>query len=307
MEAIRAHMRGFLFLASFVATFLSGPPALATGSTLPSTFAIQVRQGDWGTARAQDIETVLRSVTNVLLPYFPQHVSDRIRVESSKQGPRVFSEKSPDGAYLVLLNVKDTRWDQFAYQFSHELCHIFTNIEHREIGDGVIARDHQWFEETLCEAVSLFTLKQVASNWERSPPHLRWKNYAPAFREYAEQLLSENHRRLPPDKSIGEWYADNREALKSNPYLREKNEILASSLLTLLENTPGSLQAIGYLNLEKSSFDKSFSTYLESWYSCCPEAGREFVGRIFTLLEGRRERNSGAAVVTLSASGEFSH
>ena len=77
----------------------------------------------------------------------------------------------------------------------------------------VVARDHQWFEEALCEAVSLFTLKQLASSWEHSPPYPHWKDYAPAFREYAERLLGEKHRRLPLDKSVAEWYAENREML----------------------------------------------------------------------------------------------
>ena len=297
-------MRTFSILAGFAVAFLIVLPALATAPTLrPTTIEIQVKHGDWGAARARDIEMVLASVADVLQPYFPQHAADRIQVRSSTQGPRVLLEKSSDGGYLVLLNVQDTRWDQFAYQFSHELCHVFTNFERREIGHGEIARDHQWFEETLCETVSIFTLKQVASSWERSPPYPQWKNYAPAFREYAEQLLSENHRRLPLNKSIDEWYRENQEELKSNPYLREKNELLASSLLPLLENTPGSLQAIGFLNLDKLSFDKSFEAYLESWYSCCPEENREFVGQIITLLEGRRERNGGT---TLSTSGEFS-
>ncbi len=296
-------MRLLSILAGFTAIFLIDSSALATDLTPPPTrIAIHVKHGDWGTARVRDIETVLGSVANVLLPYFPQHASDRVLVESSKQGPRVLLEKSPDGAYLVLLNVQDARWDQFAYQFSHELCHIFTNYEYREISHDESARDHQWFEETLCEAVSIFALNRVASSWELSPPNPHWREYAPAFREYAERLLSEKHRHLPPNKSIAEWYSENREKLEGNPYLREKNELLAAWLLPLLENTPGSLEAIGYLNLEKSSSYKSFRAYLESWYSCCPEENRNFVTRVISLFEGR-DRN-GQVVAALTASDE---
>ena len=289
-------------LASFaVAYLLVGSPALATGLTPPaSRIAIHVKQGDWGTARTQDIETVLTSVADVLVPYFPHRASSRVLVASSRQGPRVLLEKSPDGAHRVLLNVQDTRWDQFAYQFSHELCHIFSNSEHRDMSGGVVARDHQWFEEALCEAVSLFTLEQMASSWEHSPPYPHWKEYAPAFREYAARLSGEKHRHLPLDKSVADWYAENREVLGSNPYLREKNEFLATQLIALLEEAPGSLGAIGYLNRETSSFSKSFEAYLDSWYSCCPEEIRDLAGRVISLFTRGEHHGTAVAAVTVS-------
>lgn len=279
-------MRLVWSLASFVVGFLSfGSPALAAGLTSPaSRIAIHVEQGDWGTARTHDIETVLASVADVLVPYFPQRASTRVRVASSRHGPRVLLERSQDGAYLVFLNVRDTRWDQFAYQFSHELCHIFANSEHREISGDVVARGHQWFEEALCEAVSLFALRQLASSWENLPPYPHWKDYAPAFREYAERLLGEKHRNLLPGKSVAGWYAENRDVLGSNPYLREKNELLAARLMALLEERPGSLGAIGYLNLEQLSFGKDFEAYLESWLSCCPDEVRGFARRVIALF-----------------------
>jgi len=298
-------MRLLSILASLTAMLLIGSSARATDLTPPTRIAIHVKHGDWGTARVQDIETVLRSVADVLLPYFPQHASDRVLVASSQQGPRVLLEKSPDGAYLVLLNVQDTRWDQVAYQFSHELCHIFTNYEYREISHDIVARDHQWFDETLCETVSIFALNRVASSWEHSPPYPHWRDYAPAFREYAKRLLSEQHRRLPPDKSIAEWYSENREELEGNPYLREKNELLAAWLLPLLENTPGSLEAIGYLNLEKSSSYKSFRAYLKSWYSCCPQGKRDFISQMIALFDRPERKGRTMAVLTTSGGSVY--
>lgn len=280
-----------------------GSTALASDHVLrPGRFAVHVKHGDWGSARVHDIETVLKSVADVLLPYFPQRASDRITVEYSRLGPRILLRKSRDGSYRVLLNVQDTRWDQFAYQFSHELCHILTNSEHREMSGDSATRDHQWFEEALCEAVSLFTLDRMALNWERSPPHPNWEEYAPAFREYANRLLSEGHRHLLPDESIAEWYRANRRDLDGNPYHREKNELLATRLLTLLENTPGGLGAIGYLNLEKPS-QKSFVGYLESWYSCCPEEYRAFISQVISLFDEREGHSKATAVLITSLGG----
>jgi hypothetical protein len=89
--------------------------------------------------------------------------------------------------------------------------------------------------------------------------------------------------------------------LESNPYLREKNEFLATQLIALLGVAPGSLGAIGYLNLERSSYSKSFEAYLESWYSCCPEAISDFARRVISLFT--RGDHDGTAIAAVTVSG----
>ncbi len=276
------------FVPIFVGIAMTLLAPLAAAEAVPAHGAIEIRveSGNWGNAPTRDIETVLSAVAATLLPSFPQYAAARVSVAYSAAGPSVLLEKSADGTRRVFLNVRDARWDQFTYQFSHELCHIFTNHEHREIAPGVVARDHQWFEETLCEAVSLVALERMATHWEQSPPHPGWKGYASAFREYAERLREEQHRRLSPDESLEQWFAANREALERNPYLRQKNELLAAKLLSLLESMPDSLEAVGYLNAQSPPPSGSFTSYLESWYNCCPPRHRAFVVQVIALLDG---------------------
>jgi hypothetical protein len=303
MEA-ETKMRLISILGILALSFSICPPALAADKD-SARLAIEVRDGGWGTATARDIETVLGSVAGVLLPYFPWHESDRIQVAFSAQGPKVLLDKSSDGSHRVILNVRDTRWDQFAYQFSHELCHIFSNYERRALDGGAVARDHQWFEETLCDTVSLFTLDRLSASWERSPPHPRWKDYAPAFRDYANRLLSQAHRRLPPNGTIAAWYEANRGELETHAYLRDRNELLARALLPLFQNTPGSLASIAFLNRERPASSGSFKAYLEAWYSCCPPEHRNFVGRLISLLE--EPSRGGGELIAAAASGERFH
>ena len=152
-----------------VSTFFGAALTLLTLSTAAAkvayaetaTLDIRVEAGTWGNARPGDIEAVLYSVVDALGPSFSRQ-GTKISVAYSDDGPRVLLDRSADGSHRVFLKVRDARWDQFTYQFSHELCHIFTNHEHREMAPGVITRDHQWFEETLCEAVSLYTLERMA-------------------------------------------------------------------------------------------------------------------------------------------------
>lgn len=244
---------------------------------------IEVQNGNWGDASVRDIQVVLDTVASVLAPHFPRHASTRVVVGHSSAGPRVLARKSSGGAHVVLLNVQDRRWDQFAYQFSHELCHIFSNYDQRPISHDPASREHQWLEETLCEAVSLVALDRLSSSWKDSPPHAGWESYAPAFREYAQRLSSAAHRRLPPEESLAGWRQRHQAELELNPYLREKNELLATSLLEVFDTTPGSLEAIGYLNLEAPA-NADLAAYLAAWHDCCPPAHRPFVVRLIALL-----------------------
>ncbi|HET7366653.1 MAG TPA: hypothetical protein VFJ70_24015 [Burkholderiales bacterium] len=243
--------------------------------------SIRVQPGDWGAASVQDIEVVLRSVADVLLPDFPQHAAARIVVRPSALGPRVLAEKTADGSYQVLLNVHDARWDQFAYQFSHELCHIVSNYEQRDIGAVPGERPHQWFEEAVCEAVSLIALDRLAAQWEHAAPHRGWASYAPAFRQYAQALLSHGHRQLPPGTTFSAWYAEHAAAMARDPYLRADDERVATALHEIFNG--GGLTSIGYLNLAHAS-QESFAGYLAAWSDCCPEAQRVLVQKLIALF-----------------------
>lgn len=62
-------------------------------------------------------------------------------------------------------------WSQFIYQFSHELTHyiIYSNNKEKE-------KQIKWFEETICEAMSLFTLNKISENWMSTPLYVLNKN-----------------------------------------------------------------------------------------------------------------------------------
>ncbi|MBS0356380.1 MAG: hypothetical protein JSR83_21040 [Proteobacteria bacterium] len=61
------------------------------------------------------------------------------------------------------------------------------------------SRSSQWFEETLCQTASLFTLKRLAQRWESTPPGPEWVGEAATLRRCFELLISEGHRQLPPN------------------------------------------------------------------------------------------------------------
>lgn len=252
---------------------------------------IQVADANWGNASRQDIEKLLYAVAEELWTYFPKRSLKSIVVMPSAAHPLTAYDKGPRGEYVVYLSARDRRWSQYAYQFAHEFAHILSNYDRH--GDKTVP-GNQWFEETLCEAAALFTLRRMSESWQLSDgplPYPDWQGYAPAFERYAEHFLQEVHRKLPPGTSLADWYRDHRKKLRHDPYLREKNELVANLLLPLFEENPEYWDAIGYLNLDDSDATASLPQYLETWHKNAPDQYKPLVEEIIAMF-GLGERTT---------------
>ncbi len=224
---------------------------------------------DWN-ASLRDVEKVLYSAAGSLWCFFPGRQIEPILVEP-KGGPIVLFKRGPEGQYRVRLATGNTYWSQYAFQFTHEFCHILCNYR-----DG--GRGHKWFEESLCETASLFALRRMAETWKTDPPYPNWKSYAGALGNYAGQRLDQC--RLPADTTLARWYQTNAEQLRSRLDLRENQRVVAGVLLPLFEQHPEHWAAVGYLNLEELPGSQSFPEYLAAWHRGCPKKHQSFVRRI---------------------------
>ncbi len=268
------------------------PHAVATaagpgGDGAGSAVTIRVVGGGWGSGEVADIQRVLDVVAAVFPAQDPDGRRIAVRVAHRYGNPMVSYERGAAGEYLMYLTARDERWYQFAYQFSHEFCHILSHFDRKGSG-GEIVRDNQWFEEAVCETASLYGLRQLASTWDAAPPDPRWAGYGHNFRDYADLLLAEPHRQLPPERTLLQWFGENRDNLRHDPYQRTKNELVANTLLPLFEQQPGNWAALGFLNADRPTTAKSFGEYLSAWQGACPERLRAFVARvegIFGLIE----------------------
>lgn len=243
-------------------------------SSFQSSITIDVAKGDWGEAQIADIRNVLQFVAGELFGYFPnKHVN--IQIIQGGPTPRAFCQKGPRGEYIVRLNVKNQLWAKFSYQFAHELFHVLSN---HEVGCGDPGRSqNQWFEETLGEVSSMFILAQMATSWRQHPPIPGMSDYALAFDEYVKDLRSEPHRRLPNGTVFVEWFGQHHGSLRQNPYLREKEDLIANQLLPLFSKNPASWESVAYLNLGNPDASNSFQSYLDNWYRNVPTRHKAFV------------------------------
>lgn len=245
--------------------------------------SIQVQGGGWGRGRKESIETVLNAVADELLPRLPSGLTAPIVVTHTDGPPMALYGRGPGGEFRIRLHARDENWHLYAYEFAHELCHVMSNHDAHPAGSPP-RRDNQWFEETLCETASLFTLRHLAQRWEAEPPGPEWAGEADRLRRFFDLLVSEGHRRLPPDAPLAAWLQAHEDELRHNPYLREKNEVLANLLLPLFERNPENWQALGYMNLDPDDARSSLRSYLSRWYANTPLAHRALVAGVLALL-----------------------
>lgn len=103
--------------------------------------------------------------------------------DPNSECPSLLSGKDP---LAIRLHQKSpVYWAQTVYQLSHELCHyaIYIHPERRKKLLG-------WFEELLCESMSLYALDYMAKNWKTCYLSKVNPGYKKSFISYLEDLLA---------------------------------------------------------------------------------------------------------------------
>lgn len=241
----------------------------------PPQLKLRVLPGDWGDAGIEDIAAVCESAAREIL----QHCGDRqlepVTVRYDKAGPMVIFGVGDSGERRVLLHVRDTHWAQFAFQFSHELGHVLCN--YREAN-----RNNLWFEESLCEAASLFALRRMAESWKTDPPYSNWKGYSSSLAEYAQDRI--DAAKLHAGQSLSDWYGEHADTLRDDPTNRKLNQIVAVALLELLEKNPQHWQSLASLNQHPPNARLSFVEYLSHWHDQAPRDQQAFITDLARVL-----------------------
>jgi len=267
----------------FTLIFLSGlvgPPVRGTTPVFRKNLhtaahlTIRVTNEGWGEGRIQDIEKVLYSAAGEIFAHVPNKSGLLIIVRHSEDRPMTLYKRGANGEFIVLLTAKDRFWSQYAFQFSHEFCHVLA------MNSKVTDNPNHWFEESLGEAASLFALRRMALTWRSSPPYPNWKDYASSLSAYAQNRINESHRQLPSDVTFAEWFEKNEDSLREDPYLREKDWIVANQLLPLFEEDPDDRGAVTYLNLSQPTREQTLEEYLNDWHVRVPRKHESLIEKI---------------------------
>lgn len=240
---------------------------------------VTVQDGGWGEISVKEVRAIIVSAATEIARHCPKTRIGPILVHHRNDHPQTAWERTPDGKIIVGLQATDRQCAQFAFQFAHEFCHVLaTQSNDWQRTWRAEGKPNLWFEESLGETASLFALRAMAKSWQRNAPFREWRYYAPDFASYAGERMRAASANAPGD--FVRWFRQNEPAMRRNPMLREKNNVVASKLLPLLEAEPRAWEAVAFLNLGTRDRKQPFHVFLNEWRQNCPEPLRPFVVKV---------------------------
>jgi hypothetical protein len=232
---------------------------------------IHVAAEGWGDVGVEEVTKVLESAAHALWTRVPGREQVTLEVSRTDKDPITLFKRGPSGEIRIKLNAEGRRWSRFAFQFGHEVGHVLC-------GYADYPNPNLWFEETLCEAASLFVLGRMAESWASTPPYPNWKDYSASHREYREERMTK--AKLPEGKGFPEWFREREPSLRKDPRQRDRNLVMAAVLLPLFEEDPSRWEAVAGLNAVRGDADRSFPQYLRDWLRSTPEKEHAFIRKV---------------------------
>lgn len=218
--------------------------------------AVRIANGNWGATSLIAAGAVLESAAAVLCDAFDRWPDAPVHVMPGDGSPYLAWDRRP---YRIWLSARDTYWCQYAYQFSHELCHVLVNF------DRMRHHRHKWFEESVCELAALFVLIRLSERFRHCPPPEvpGAEEFAPHFAAYARLIAGS----VPtvPRASLPGWLSGNLPALEEDHANRNMNRTVAVAMLDSFLEDESLWRDCVALNRWDASADASFADHLDSW------------------------------------------
>jgi hypothetical protein len=240
---------------------------------------VEVVEGDWGDVSVEEIASILDSVDSHVREMIGTELKSILRVEP-KGGPILLHKRDEDGGFRVKLETGGRYWSQLIYQFSHELTHAYCR---KSSGvESHLSSPHDWFEEMICEAVSLRVLHDLSVKWKIDPPYKSLQSYAPQLSKYAVRT-AQKCESVPREK-FQQWYDMHRESLASGVMNREEIRTVSLYFAEFLKSQPRLWNRIPDLANGEALKDESFIQRLERWFKSWGTEDQELQQQILALF-----------------------
>ncbi len=228
-------------------------------------------------ASEADIRAILTSAGRELWQHFSGHKIELMVVARGHEGPITLFQRNDRGEIVVRLDTEKTFWAQYAYQFSHEFCHVLCGFKEGN-------RQNKWFEEMLCETASLYTMRAMSRSWKKDPPYPNWKDYRDSLREYADDVIRKRNNVYELyEKGLPGFYQAHRMTLEKEPTSRDLNGAMSIVMLQLFEERPERWESIRWLNGVATRKGDTFAVYLQNWHDAAPAKHQVFISKIAAL------------------------
>ena len=264
----------------FALCMLPAFPAVAQKKDTPAGRPLPAYrvEADGFKSAERDIKAVCDSAAGELWRHLEPYKLEPFVVKRGHDGPFFSFVKNSRGELEILLDTGETYWCQYAYQFAHEFFHLLSGSGQRDPGN-------LWFEETLGETASLFTLRAMARSWKTKPPYPHWADYRDHLRQYADNIVlkrtgvSEIHQ-----KGLASFYRKHSKDLRKQCCDREVNGAMALVLLRLFEEKPERWESVRWLNSGAPREGETFQQYLRKWRDAVPGRHKAFVDKLAGLF-----------------------
>ena len=284
MKAFIKKAKFFLLLLTLLFSIFT-QSVFAAGDSFNRYFSLET--GVWGDSADADVEAVLQSVLDVYENIFG---AEFIYYSQGNPTQIEYRTSVPFTAYnnsVIYLSSQDRRWAQLMYQYGHEMYHYITHYHSDFRGDAQQSYSrHAWFEEAICEAMSIIVLKESAKIWKTSPPYPNWASYASSLSTYADDCITDNERQYNEHNYSDVHTAINTELknLIADPsYPNNERHIQGYIANYIVEY----YSEFGYGNISsalKTLMDMSyryenlsFDEYITKWSALSDNTGRNFI------------------------------
>lgn len=230
----------------------------------------------WGNAPTSNIKQLCGNVAD----HFQEVLRDayklngKLTIAYRSTGPIAWYRTAfggEDDEYKIGLTITGTYWNQMAYQFGHEFCHLLTN--HDRISKN---NPNIWFHEAICEMASIWVLERMAETWNTNPPYNNWRDYRRFLRSYANDRLAEN----PEYQGTGsEWLTENEDAMRSK-FDREKIRQLSFRFLPIFRENQEAWNTVRQMPASTTKM----SEYMKDWYKRVDGEDKQYVEAMAEIM-----------------------
>lgn len=252
---------------------MSPQPALTTPPTSLLSAPVELA-GDWGRMLEGAVAQVIKRTRQACF-HGVRLVSDRqptrLRVDEHTSGtPAIWLH--PDGSSMawIIVDIGERDWSKLAYQFGHELGHVFANSWQ---ADAKPAAPCQWLEEAMVEAFSLRGLERLAMDWTQNPPFAGDNAFGDAIAKYHENII-EGYTALAGSQGLtrdaAAWFTNHRSEIE-DPRLNPFAQAMSVTILAEYNRAPDCVEALGALNRWPGRSGIPVGDYLQRWKESCAE------------------------------------
>jgi hypothetical protein len=133
------------------------------------------------------------------------------------------------GSWSTLVSERD--WSKLAYQFGHELGHVFANSWQ---ANAKPMQPCQWIEEALVEALSLRGLGRLAERWKQNPPFPKDNGFSNTIADYQRDIAN-RYSALAREQGLAgdpaKWFAAQRAKIEIGGGLNQYAQAASFMLL----------------------------------------------------------------------------